>query len=267
MHNAALAASGIDARYTRLHVRSDELADALRLMTRAGFIGCNLTLPHKVAVLPLLDEVDAHAATLGAVNTVRMNADGHLQGFNTDGPGFEQAIRADFGVNLRDLRVLILGAGGGAGRALSAQCALAGCPRLVLVNRTIEKIHPLAQTLRSHLAGQTQISALAWETSVVAAALQEVDLVVNASSVGLKTDDPSPLADTAIPPHVLVFDTVYRADGRPTPLVAAARANGAEATGGMSMLLHQGALAFEHWFAHPAPLDIMRQALGPVSRS
>ena len=187
MHNAALMAANIAARYTRLHIRPDELADALRLMIRAGFIGCNLTLPHKVAVLPLLDQVDAHAAALGAVNTVRVQGDGRLQGFNTDGPGFGQAVRADFGVDLRDLRVLILGAGGGAGRALAAQCALAGCPRLKLVNRTVEKIHALAETLQGRCANPAQISVLAWETSIVATALEDVDLVVNASTVGLKT--------------------------------------------------------------------------------
>ncbi len=264
MHNAALAAGGIDARYTRLHIRADELPEALRLVVRAGFIGVNLTLPHKVAALSLLDEVDPHAAALGAVNTVRLHGDGRLHGFNTDGPGFVQAIRADFGVDLRDLRVLILGAGGGAGRALATQCALAGCPRLALVNRTPEKIRALAESLRDLRATGTEISTLAWETAVLSTALQETDLVVNASSVGLRPGDASPLAGVPVPPRLLVFDTVYRADGRSTPLVAAARADGASAVGGMSMLLHQGALAFERWFARPAPLAIMQRALEPA---
>ncbi len=264
MHNAALAASGIDTRYTRLHIQAEELPEALRLIARVGFIGVNLTLPHKVAALSLLDEVDPHAAALGAVNTVRVNGNGRLHGFNTDGPGFARAIRADFGVDLRDLRVLILGAGGGAGRALSTQCALAGCPRLTLVNRTPEKIGALAAALQDRHATRTKISTLAWETSALSTVLQEVDLVVNASAVGLKTGDHSPLASVAIPPRLLMFDTVYHADHRVTPLVAAARASGARAVGGMSMLLYQGALAFEHWFARPAPLAIMQQALEPV---
>ena len=261
MQNAALAAGGIDARYTRLHIRPDELAEAFRLIARAGFIGVNLTIPHKVAAMSLLDEVDPHAAALGAVNTVLVNAAGRLHGFNTDGPGFEQAVHAEFGVDLRGLRVLILGAGGGAGRALAAQCALAGCPRLVLVNRTVEKVHTLAETLRRTQGNNAQISALAWETPLIARALQEVDLVVNASSIGLKAGAASPLADTAISSRLLVFDTVYRADGHPTPLVAAARANGAKTTGGMSLLLYQGALAFEHWFSQTAPFAAMRRAL------
>ena len=261
MHNAALAAAGIDARYTRLHIRPEELAEALRLIARAGFIGVNLTLPHKVAALSLLDEVDPHAAALGAVNTVRVSEDGRLRGSNTDGPGFEQAIRADFGVDLRDLRVLILGAGGGAGRALAAQCALAGCPRLVLVNRTLEKTRALAETLRGHLGHGTKISVFPWEDAIFSTALAEVDLIVNASSVGLRPDDVSPLAEITLPPRMLMFDTVYRADHQPTPLVAAALSAGARAVGGTSLLLHQGALAFERWFARPAPLDVMRRAL------
>ena len=262
MHNAALEAGGIDARYTRLHVRPGELADALRLIARAGFIGVNLTIPHKVAALPLLDHIDPHAAALGAVNTVRMEAGGRLRGFNTDGPGFEQAVRAEFGVELRDLRVLILGAGGGAGRALAAQCVLTGCPRLALVNRTTERISTLADTLKNLRAGPTQTAVLAWEPTALSRALADVDLVVNATSVGLKAGDTSPLAGVNISARLFVFDTVYRADGQRTPLVEAAHGIGARATGGLSLLLHQGALAFEHWFARPAPIPLMRQALG-----
>lgn len=261
MHNAGLAACGIDVRYTRLHIRPGELAEALRSLGPAGFIGVNLTIPHKAAALPLLDAVDAHAAALEVVNTVRVDAAGRLVGFNTDGPGFERAVYAEFGVELRTLRVLILGAGGGAGRALSTQCAMLGCPRLLLVNRTFEKARALAEGLRDRYANGAEISALAWESAALSRALPEVDLVVNVSSLGLKADDASPLAGAAIPPGLFVFDTVYRADHQQTSLVEAARAVGARAVGGMSLLLHQGALAFEHWFARPAPLDAMRKAL------
>lgn len=261
MHNAALAACGIDAGYTRLHIRPDELADALRLVASAGFIGVNLTIPHKTAALPLLDELDPHAAALGAVNTVLVTTAGRLRGFNTDGSGFARAVHAEFGVELRTLRVLILGAGGGAGRALATQCALAGCPRLVLVNRTQEKTRALVDSLRARTAGAGDISALSWEAGALSDAAKEVDLVVNTTSIGLKPGDVSPLAAADIAPSLLVFDTVYRADGLTTPLMDAAQAIGARASGGRSLLLHQGTLAFEHWFARPAPVDLMRQAL------
>ena len=262
MHNAALAACGIDARYTRVHIRPDELAAALALIARAGFIGVNLTIPHKIAALTLLDTVDAHAATLGAVNTVRVEADGSLRGFNTDGPGFVRAARGDFGLDLRGLRVLILGAAGGAGRALAAQCVSEGCRRLVLVNRTPEKARELAAALSTRFAGHAcELETLAWTDATNADVLANVDLVVNASSVGLRDGDASPLPASVIPAGLCVFDTVYRADGQPTPLIAAAQLAGARTAGGLSLLLHQGALSFEHWFGRAAPVEEMRRGL------
>ncbi len=262
MQNAALAARGIEARYTRVHVRPGELAQALKDIAAAGFLGVNLTIPHKTAVLPLLDAVDPHAAELGAVNTVRVEADGAFHGFNTDGPGFVRAIRAEFGLELRGRRVLIFGAGGGAGRALATQSVLAGCRRVVLVNRTFGK----ARELASELAGRfpehgCELEAIAWEQAASPALLAEVELAVNASSVGLREGDPSPLPPAVIPQTLRVFDTVYRATGVPTPLVAAAREAGANAVGGWSLLLHQGALSFEHWFGGTAPLAAMQAAL------
>ena len=257
MQNAALAASGIAARYTRLHIRPDELPEALRLLRSAGFIGVNLTLPHKVAALEWLDSVDPHAGNLGAVNTVRVETDGSLRGFNTDGPGFARAVEADLGLKLRGARVLILGAGGGAGRALAAQCAAEGCGRLVLVNRTLEKARLLAQALGT----RADVTEIPWEISALGEALCEVDLIVNTSSLGLRADDPSPLPSELLSALLRVFDTVYRADGRPTPLLVAARTARAPAVDGRSLLLQQGALAFEHWFNQPAPLETMRHAL------
>ena len=153
MQNAALAAAGIAARYTRIHVRPDELPEALRLVVERGFIGVNLTIPHKAAARPLLAAVDDHATTLGVVNTVRITADGKLHGSNTDGPGFVRAVRAEFGVGLAGSHPLILGAGGGTGRALAMQCVMAGCTGLVLVNRTVQKAQALADELRARYPG------------------------------------------------------------------------------------------------------------------
>ncbi len=263
MQNAALAAGGIDARYTRVHVRPEELAGALALVARAGFIGVNLTIPHKAAVLPLLDAVDAHAARLGAVNTVRVEPDRSLRGFNTDGPGFVRAVRAEFGLELRGARVMVLGAAGGAGRALAAQCVLEGCRSVVLVNRTLEKARRVAAELGGHLADPPcELRVVPWEQTGSADLLTNVDLLVNASSVGLHGGDSSPLPPAAIPAGLRVFDTVYRAFGEPTPLIVAARQAGAVTVGGLSLLLHQGALSFEHWFGFAPSLEAMRQGLG-----
>ena len=261
MQNAALAAHGIDARYTRVHVRPDELAEALRLAARHGFAGVNLTIPHKEAAFSMVDAVDADAVRLGVINTVRMErmeSGVRLRGFNTDGPGFARAVRAEFNLNLTAMRVLILGAGGGAGRALVLQCVSEGCSKLVLVNRTIAKATALAEELRGWI-GSVQV--VPWENSALRSALADVDLVVNTSALGLKPEDPSPLPPDIIPAHVRIFDTVYRADGSPTPLETAAHQAGTQAVGGRALLLHQGALSFEHWFGGDAPLEEMRRAL------
>ncbi len=263
MHNAALAAENIPARYTRLHVNAERLAEAFGLLPQGGFIGVNLTIPHKVVALPLLDSVDEAAALLGAVNTVSIGADGKLRGFNTDGPGFVRAVQAEFGVGLRGMKVIIFGAGGGAGRALVTQCVIEGCAGVILVNRTVGRAHALAEEIGAKMPNSPcELTVLPWQQAVSGKELDSVDLMVNASSVGLQPSDHALLSAENIPSHLRVFDTVYRRDGRPTSLLAAAREAGALATGGLTLLLHQGALAFERWFERPAPLEIMRAALG-----
>ena len=143
MHNAALAALGIPARYTRLHIRPDELTEALGLLHKAGFIGINCTIPHKPAVLSAVDIADEGAKRAGGVNTVVVGANGKLHGFSTDGPGFSRAVQESFGIELKHLRVLVLGAGGGAGRAIAMQCAAEQCPALTLLNRSLDKLEPI----------------------------------------------------------------------------------------------------------------------------
>ncbi len=136
IQNAALRACEIDAQYARFHIRANELSSALRFLRNLDFAGVNLTVPHKIAGFAQVDEADESASRVGAVNTIRVR-DKKLVGSNTDGEGFLRAIRSEFSVDLRDLRVLIIGAGGGTGRATAWQCALENCERLVLVNRTV----------------------------------------------------------------------------------------------------------------------------------
>ena len=264
MHNAALEACGIAARYCRLHIRPGELAEALRLLPRAGFIGVNCTIPHKAATLDLVDEADEHARKIGVVNTVVVEG-GRLLGFNTDGPGLLRAVQAEFGVDLRDLRVMVLGAGGGAGRAIAAQCAMENCERLVLVNRTFEKARQLAQELEPFFKGprvfgpMRRLEAVPWEEHHLAAQLTNIDLVINATSCGMKRTDPSVLPASILRANLLVYDTIYTAQN--TPLMEDAQSVGARAANGKSMLLHQGALSFEIWFNRPAPVAVMRAAM------
>jgi shikimate dehydrogenase len=264
MHNAALTKLGIDARYCRLHIRPEELATALRLLPKQNFIGVNCTIPHKAAALPLMDRVDEHALRIGVVNTVLVEGE-RLIGFNTDGPGLVRAIRADFGVDLRDLRVMVLGAGGGAGRAIAMQCGIEGCERLVLVNRTPEKARELAQELQPLFRDPrvfgpgSRLEIAAWEDAALREQIGHTDLIINCTSVGMSAGDPSPLSSSLLQPHLMIYDTIYTA--RRTRLMQAADAAGARSANGLSMLLHQGALSFEIWFNREAPLAEMRAAL------
>lgn len=263
MHNAALEALGINARYCRLHIPLADLKEALGLVRQHGFIGVNLTIPHKLDALNLVDEVDSDARRLGAVNTVVVDA-GQLLGFNTDGPGIARTVRAEFDVDLGDLRVMVLGAGGGAGRAAAVQCALSKCQRLVLVNRTEEKLEPLKEELQRYFRADAvtvspPLVTIPWEEADLARELPQVDLIINASSVGMKRTDPSPLPGHLIEAHHLVYDMVYGKGT--TKLSAAARESGARFADGLAMLLYQGALSFEHWFQRPAPVPVMKDAL------
>lgn len=257
MHQAALDAHGIAARYIRLEVEQGKIPEAFERMRALGFIGCNVTIPHKLAAMENCSEVDPAARAMGAVNTVRFEA-GAIRGFNTDGPGFERAIADDFGVPLRELKTTIVGAGGGAGQALATQCVLSGVPRLVLANRSFDKLTAMLEKLRA-LANGTEIIALALDDPELIDRCLESDLIVNTSSVGLKSGDPSVLTSGHLRPGQLVYDTIYQPPV--TPLLALAAQAGCRGANGLSMLLHQGVLAFQHWFPASDPLEIMRSAL------
>ena len=261
MHQPALDALGIDARYIRLEVEPGRIPEAFARMRALGFIGCNVTVPHKFDALAHCDEVHPDARSLGAVNTVRFDPDA-TRGFNTDGPGFARAIDEDFGVSLDGLRVAIAGAGGGAGQAIASQCALSGAARLVLVNRSLEKLGPMIDKLReSGLA--TEMQALSFADSSLAEQCLDCDLIVNTSSVGLKEGDPSVLTADCLKPGQMVYDTIYQPPL--TPLLALAARCGCRTSNGLSMLLHQGVLAFRHWFPQSDPLEVMRAALAHSS--
>lgn len=263
MHNPALQVSGIDAQYVRIQVPAGGVKSALQALAEAGFWGINVTIPHKFEALHAVDHVEHGAGRLGAVNTVAIR-DGITTGYNTDGPGFVRAVREAFQADLRDLRILILGAGGGAGRAVAAQCVMEGCWRLVLANRTLDKAALLARELRQFTpvpCPVKDISSVAWDDHSLFRELDNIDLVVNATPLGMKSGDPSLLPPGSLRPHHLVFDMVYRHRGSPTPLIEQAAQASAKSTDGLLLLLHQGALSFGHWFEQPAPLEVMRKGL------
>jgi shikimate dehydrogenase len=263
LQNAALGECGVDMQYTRLQVPPNELEEALGLLRKNEFVGANLTLPHKEQALRWLDQIDAQAQEVGAVNTIVVR-DEKLIGFNTDGVGFARAIREGFSVDLRDLRVLLLGAGG-AGQAIAFECARENCERLVVANRTRSKAEQLVQKLQPFFAGPrvlgpvARLQALGCTESDFRAQIPHTDLIVNATPLGLRPLDPPPIEARLLEPHLMIFDTVYGPGS--TPFVTAAKEAGARPIDGRSMLLHQGARAFELWFGREAPLGVMRTTL------
>jgi shikimate dehydrogenase len=276
MQNAALKHCQIDTQYVRFQISPGELRESLKLICDLKFVGVNLTVPHKIAALKLVDDLEESAKSIGAVNAVKIDPlrvggdrfveanNGKLHGLNTDGKGFARAIREEFVVDLRDLRVMILGAGGAA-RAIAMQCAKENSERLVIANRTLERGKKLADELRDFFAGPrvlgpvARLQAIAWDEAAFRFQIGNVDLIVNATPLGLNRSDPSPIPARLLAPHLMVYDTIY--SERRTPFVSAAVEAGARGANGLSMLLHQGALAFETWFGREAPLDVMRAAL------
>jgi shikimate dehydrogenase len=264
MQNAALRAFEINTQYARFHIRANELRSALRFVRELDFVGINLTVPHKIAGLTQLDVADESASRCGAVNTVCLR-DKKLVGSNTDAEGFSRAVRSEFSIDLRDLRVMILGSGGGTGHAIAWQCAVENCERLVLVNRTPAKTSAIVECLRRFFAEPrvlgpvARLEAVPWDETAIRAQLTNIDLIVNTTPLGMNPSDPAPIPARLLAPHHIVFDCVYNPSK--TALLRAAEEAGARGANGLSMLLHQGALSFSAWFNREAPIDAMRAAL------
>ncbi len=266
MQNAALRACEINMQYARFHIRANELRSALRFLRELDFVGINLTVPHKIAGLAQIDVMDEWASRCGAVNTVRLH-DKKLIGSNTDTEGFSRAVRSEFSIDLRDLRVMILGAGGGTGHAIAWQCALENCERLALVNRTRAKTNAIVERLQPFfdeprvLGPVARLETVRWEETAMRAQLADIDLIVNATPLGMNPSDPAPIPARLLAPHHIVFDCVYGPSR--TALLRAADEAGARGANGLSMLLYQGALSFSIWFNRDAPIEAMRSAIAP----
>ena len=221
-------------------------------------------MPHKIAGLTQIDVADESASRCGAANTLRLDSKKFV-GSNTDTEGFSRAVRSEFSIDLRDLRVMILGAGGGTGHAIAWQCALENCERLVLVNRTLAKTSAIVERLRPFfvtprvLGPVARLEAVPWDETAVRAQLADIDLIVNATPLGMNPTDPAPIPARLLLPHHIVFDCVYRPSK--TALLRAADEAGARGANGLSMLLHQGALSFSIWFNREAPIAAMRSAI------
>ncbi|HEY8347601.1 MAG TPA: shikimate dehydrogenase [Symbiobacteriaceae bacterium] len=257
MHNAAFRAEGMDCHYVAFAVPPADLAAALAGIRALGIHGVNVTIPHKEAVIPLLDEVAPSARQMGAVNTIA-NREGRLVGYNTDGWGFISSLE-EAGVKPAGMRAVVLGAGGAA-RAVAVHLALSGVSRLTISNRTAERAERLAALVRDLVPG-TEAEAVASGSEEEAAVLAEADLVVNCTPLGMHPDGvdltPLPRIDL-LPPGAVVYDTVYRP--RETRLLREARQRGLRTISGVGMLVHQGACAWEYWFGRRGPVSVMAEA-------
>jgi shikimate dehydrogenase len=270
MHNAAIAALGLDWRYVACEVHPDELRTAIAGAKAMKFLGLNLTVPHKLLAVEMVDVLDESARTWGAVNTIRFetrNAAGawvplrevpadaageiRSRGFNTDADAIIRALREDLGVEARGAKVFLLGAGG-AGRTAALRLAAEGAAELFLVNRTQSKADAVAEEIRRRfptvkVSGGYPVGA--------------VDLLLNATSMGLKAGEGSPLdaARYDLRQARTVYDMIYRP--AETPLLRDAKAAGCRTANGIGMLLYQGATALELWSGQTAPVAVMREAL------
>ena len=256
MHNAAFAALGLNWRYLAFEVHPDNLRAAIAGAKAMQFAGLNLTVPHKLLAVDMVDALDASAKTWGAVNTILFKpagAGGEIRavGYNTDAEAMVTALREEMKVELRGAKVLLLGAGG-AGRTAALKLASEKVSELFLVNRTAGKAEAVAGEIKK------QFPTVRVTIGHPPAA---VDLVLNATSLGLKPGDPSPLAEKqfSLRQTRAVYDLIY--NPAETALLKAAQAAGCQTANGLGMLLHQGAKAFEIWTGKPAPLDVMRRAL------
>ncbi|MDB6122418.1 MAG: Shikimate dehydrogenase [Pedosphaera sp.] len=270
MQNAGIAALNLNWRYLAHEVHPDKLRDAIAGARAMKLIGLNLTVPHKLLAMEMVDVLDESARKWGAVNTIRFEAQDatgawqplhhfqdstpdeiRAQGFNTDADAIIRSLREDLDVNLPGAKVLLLGAGG-AGRVAALKLAAENVSELFLVNRTNSKAEAIASEIRQQ-SPQVKVT--------VGYPKDSVDLLLNATSLGLKASDDLPLDEKSfsLKSASAVYDMIYRP--AETPLLKAAQAAGCRTANGLGMLLYQGAKALEIWMGQPAPVQIMREAL------
>ena len=254
MHNIAFKKLGLDYIYIPFRVRKEELAKAVDGIRALNIIGFNVTIPHKVAIIPFLDGLDSLAEKIGAINTV-VNHDGDLRGYNTDASGFLQAL-LDQGVEPRGKNIVILGAGG-ASRAISYILAERDA-HLTILNRKLKLnwAEEITWLISHNFKKEVRVLELGFDN--LAMALEGANVLIHATSVGMSPNS----EDTLVPaqllkPELVVFDIVY--NPIKTRLLKEAEAAGARTISGIDMLAWQGVLAFEKWTGQTAPLDLMRK--------
>ncbi|MCX8035828.1 MAG: shikimate dehydrogenase [Candidatus Sumerlaeia bacterium] len=255
MHNAALEKLGLNFVYVAFPVRPEHVVEAVRGLCACGVRGLNVTIPHKERVMELMDELSVEASAVGAVNTIRMDGD-RMWGGNTDVYGFTQALR-DVGFTLAGKRVAIAGAGGAA-RAIAAAALLEGATAVALWDVVPGRAEKIVADFQQAPLPHRLLAACNTDEDR-RSALARCHLLVNASPVGMKPDDPAPVDVSLLPEGCMVFDSVYNV--AETALMREARARSLQALGGLTMLVHQGARSFEIWFGVKPDTNLMLERI------
>jgi shikimate dehydrogenase len=255
MHNAAFRALGLDLRYEAHAVEPEGLEGFIRYLRAPRVRGANVTIPHKMAVVSHLDEVESMARTIGAVNTI-VNEEGSLKGYNTDGIGAVRALEGAFG-RLQGARVVVLGAGG-ASRAICYHLSKV-VEEIVILNRTLERAMEITKIVEGCDDNRAIMSAQLLDRELLSEALDDADILINATPVGMGPNIGESPVDSGILRHgLLVFDTVY--NPLRTRLLRDAEAAGAKTLTGLNMLVLQGAESFKLWTGVDAPVELMMRA-------
>ncbi|MCJ8011470.1 shikimate dehydrogenase [Paenibacillus sp. KQZ6P-2] len=252
MHQAALTALGLPGAYVPMHVKREYVGDAMAGIKALGFRGINVTIPHKLEVIPYLDHLDETALRIGAVNTI-VNDNGILTGYNTDGIGYVRSLKEEAVSDLKGKKIMVLGAGGAA-RGIVYALSLEGTDRIYIANRTADKAEAMAEEWKD-LADIRGLSI-----QELPAILGEIDILINTTSVGMHPKvTETPVDVNHIPEHAVVSDLIY--NPLQTRLLAESKRKGCTVHGGLGMFVNQGAYALEYWTGMPAPVAEMRRAV------
>ena len=254
MQNAAFAQAGLGRPYGRRHVTKEELSTFVK-EARQKLLGVNITVPHKEAVIPFLDEIDPAALLCSSVNTLDIR-NGRVRGYSTDGYGLEYALRENFQISPRGSRFVFTGRGG-ACRAAAIHLAAEGAKKIFLINRTLAKAEDIARIIAENFPScQAEVISLA-DNRKIGEAFADSQVLIQSTSLGLKADDPVPFdpALLEVNRELAVFDTIYKN----TPLLQRAAALGMRCAGGRAMLIHQGAQSFRIWTGLEPDIKAMEQ--------
>lgn len=257
MHNAAFSALGLDYSYIPFEVRPEDLKSAVKGIRVLNIKGINITVPHKEAVIKYLDELSKEAKLIGAVNTIE-NRGGKLIGHNTDGRGFIKSLLEDAKTRVKGKSVLLLGAGG-ASKGVAVSCALEGASEIAIANRTIKKADELVRHLKRNFK-KTKFSAIPLDRHELAKVIACADILINATSIGLKGKGLLPISQKDLHRDLVIYDLIYNPQIT-LLLKIAGRAGVKKAVNGLGMLIHQGALAFQIWTGKKPPVDVMKKAV------